>query len=628
MTLQKPIPYRIAALLTLALLATIHLAYILIRADTIPLPETGLVGQVDPDIWLRLTLVREWLMGGDWFSHAVTHTNAPIGGIDSPWTRPLDLVIAALVWLQPESIALDTRLMRAALILPLLWSTLLIAGMLRAVRMLTPMPAAAVMLGLLCVTVPMVWNYFSLGNADHHALLAVLFVWAIGGILNPNPSPRTMLISGILLGLQLWVNVEAFILIGLIYLGYGLNWLRGEVTAARHLSILAAGVAATAWIAIIIERGANGWATPIYDSISIAHAFTLSLALIVAIAVTRVRATRRRGRLIHGGAIASLALIAIGASYPALFKGPMVGMHPFILSDFLSRISEAEPFYKMSVLELMSATILPLCALILCLAPWIRPERSIYPPALSRTLAYLLVMTLLLYYTQQRWSYYLLPVAMIAIAPFLGALYAPDHADIRSRWPANMLAGLSPAQQAKKRLPITFMLLGAPILLILADAAPNIVRVLRNATIPSAINERDQCYDHARRLIRGGELTRILTTPTTIFTTTDLGAEILFFTPHRIVASNYHREGAGIQYVWNGQAMTDAAQLRTHLATRGIKALLVCPSPFATKNAIMNQLARGAKPPSWLTPIAVPLRSQIDADNPSQRARLFMVHAP
>jgi len=103
------------------LVALPHLIFVLSRWDMIPLHEGLPIGPTDPDPWLRLTLVRDWLLGGSWYSHAVSHTNTPWGGITSPWTRPLDGIIAGLVHLQPESVELNLRLMRAALMLPFLW---------------------------------------------------------------------------------------------------------------------------------------------------------------------------------------------------------------------------------------------------------------------------------------------------------------------------------------------------------------------------------------------------------------------------------------------------------------------------------------------------------------------------
>jgi len=60
------------------------------------------------------------------------------------------------------------------------------------------------------------------------------------------------------------------------------------------------------------------------------------------------------------------------------------------------------------------------------------------------------------------------------------------------------------------------------------------------------------CEARASEWIRSGALVRTLGQASQIlFAPTNIGTEILYFTPYHIIASNYHREGAGIAYVWN-----------------------------------------------------------------------------
>lgn len=622
------------AVLATLLIAVPYLLYALGKWHAMPLHEGAPTGQTDPDTWLRLTLVRDWLLGGGWYDHSVAHSNAPWGGISSPWTRPLDLVIALLVRAQPESVELGLRLMRAALLLPVLWMTLLLIGIHRAIRALLPLPSAYIMAGALIATQPMMWNYFSLGNADHHAPLSVLFLWVMGGILTPHPSRRLMLLTGMLLGLQLWISVEAMVLIAAIYLWVGLGWLRGDSARAAALAALSAGAALAALLAVAIERPRAAWLTPVYDSISVAHVIALLLCAALAALLHYVPVRHLRGRLVLAATGGAALLGGLLLTYPLLLHGPMVGVDPFIHSDFLPRISEAKPFYKISPLLLMAATLTPLLGIILCLAPWIRPDRTFYPREQSATLAFFLGVTLLLYYTQQRWSYYMLPLAVVALAPLLGALFTPEDARVRTRWPANLLAGLPPIAQMKRRLPVILALLGAPFMLLLQGAAPTVTDKLsplvRTAT-PNAAHaekQREACYRTARVLIRSGELMRALPdTPLTFLAPTDLGAEILFFTPQRIVASNYHREGAGIRYVWEADAIAAPSALQLYLRERRVNALLLCPKVGPTKDSLLQAYVQGAPLPTWLKPVPYrlpPAAADTATDDPPAPAPLLL----
>lgn len=601
------------AVLTVFAIAMMHLAYALSKWHSIPLEDGLPIGQTDPDSWLRLTLVRDWLLGGSWYDHHVAYSNAPFGGTVSPWTRPLDMVIAALASLQPETIEINLRLMRAALLLPVIWMALLVIGIQRAIRAILPLPSAYAMAGVMVATLPMLWNYFTLGNADHHALLAVLFIWAMGGVLHASPSRRLMMLTGVLLGLQLWVSVESLILIALVYGWYGLCWLRGDNSKMESLRWLASITALTSVMALVIERPAAEWRIPIYDSISIAHVAALSLAALLAWGLRMLR-TRRMAYRFGGAVLGGVAVLAaLALTYPKFFLGPMAEVHPYILSDFLPRISEAKPFYKLTLASLLAMLLVPCLGLALCLNSWLRPTHAFYSRDTARVLAFFLVGTLLLYLGQQRWSYYLLPLSIVAVAPFLAAMFTPEHALVARRWPAAQLLGFTPDAQAKRRMPITLAVLGLPFALLLIGAEPelaaNAPMNIANARYTSRLltAQRDACYRSARVLIRSGELQRLLPEPSIILAPTDLGTEILFFTHHRIIASNYHREGEGLEYVWRAEQFTNEAGLYAHLRTRGVGALLICPTIEPIEGSLLHAYLNGKPLPAWLSPIHVDL---------------------
>jgi hypothetical protein len=581
---------------------------------SIPLDHATPVGQNDPDTWLRLTLVRDWLLSGNWYDHTVWRSNAPFAAGSSPWTRPLDMVIASLVALQPDSVDLSLRLMRAALILPVLWMTLLVVGIQRAIRAMLPLPSAIMMASVFVITLPMLWNYFSLGNADHHAPLAVLFIWAMGGVLTESPSRRLMLFTGVLLGLQLWISVEALMLIAIIYCWYGVGWLRGHAGKALSLAWLSTATAITALIALLVERPSTAWLTPVYDSISIAQVYALMVSAMFAWALHILPTRTLRGRFTLAILGSALVLFVMALTYPKLLHGPMVEVDPYIFTDFLPQISEAKPFYAISPFMLTAMLLVPLVGLGLCMLSLWRKRLACYDAAYAETLAFFLAATLLLYLAQQRWSYYLLPLAIVSVAPLLGAMFTPEHPSVRGRWPACLLVGLPPKIQAKRRLPFVLAVLGLPFIFLVAGTDPDVSNdPARQGDTPKNVErlqtaQRDGCYKAARTLIRSGELARVLpSTPMTLLVPTDLGTEILFFTPHRIVASNYHRDGHAIAYVWGADKLTEEAALRAHLAARHIEAVLLCPKVGAKTQSLLQSYLAGAALPNWLRPITYTL---------------------
>lgn len=558
-----------------------------------PLPYGTTIGTSDPDPWLRLTLVRDLLTSGDWYNHAVLRSDAPYFQTTTPWTRPIDVVIAAFVKLQPSDVDLSLRLIRAALIMPVLCMGLLLLGICRAVRQLTALPIAPIAAILLVACMPMMRNYFGIGNADHHAMLAAIFVWAFGGILHPSPSVRLTMLSGLLLGLLLWISPEGMMLIGTVFGWYGVLWLVGDGEQARPLPLLTFTTALTSFVAIAIERPPQQWLEPVYDSISIVYGVILACVALVTAILFRLHLPA----LWHRAIAAGIGIVAVAACvlalYPAMIQGPLANLDPYIYSDFLPRITEAQPLWQKEALYIAAVLIYPLATFAFFTLAW-RRSNAILGRQRLLMLGYFIAVTLCLLIHQQRFFYYFGPVTIIALAPFIAALLTPEHPLVRTLWPARWLVALPANAQALRRMPLLAIVAGLQLILI--------------SQIPENKTAEQQkiraCSAIGRKLIQHGTLNALGDgEPLTLFISTNLGAEALFFTPHRIIASNYHREGKGIQYIWEADKIVPLPTLREYLASRKVDALFICPAKTSPSLSALQRLQRGAKPPAWLIPV-------------------------
>ena len=157
-------------------------------------------------------------------------------------------------------------------------------------------------------------------------------------------------------------------------------------------------------------------------------------------------------------------------------------------------------------------------------------------------------------------------------------------------------------------------------------SAPRIVSI---ATSPAEANEvtlRNECYTAARQLIRSGELDKALPPqPQNILAPTDLGTELLFFTPHHIVASNYHREGPGIKYVWSTDALTSEKELKAHLHERHIQFILSCPKVQPEEDSLLQAYVHGSRLPHWLVRVPYQLPASTVADKPTPQILPLLV---
>jgi hypothetical protein len=547
------------ALLPIAVPALAVALYRCSTLDQLPL------GIPDPDPWLRLTLVRDWLQGGSWYDHEVHRGNAPFGGMVSPWTRPLDIVIALLAKAQFWAASIDAKLLRASFLLPVLWMTLLAGGLLRAMRELRPTAGAYFLTPALLASSPMMWNYFAPGNADHHALLAALWAWALAFTIGKS---RPVYL-GIVLALMLWISPEALALIAAIYMWLGLKRLLGA--DGRFLAQVATTTALASAIALMIERPPEQWFVPLYDSISIVQVYVLTLCALLA---WWFRFTRRLGAFGLGG-IAMLG--AVWYVYPLFFHGPLAGAHPYIFSDFLPRISEAQPLWGKPAVDIGGMLLQPALALGICFC-W---RGDIASPTAAA--AFFIAITMLLFLAQVRWFYYLHPPAALVLARWLAALLAPNAPENAGYWPAAWLVRLPERDRALRRIPLYLLILAVPTALLLG-AAPEKTEAERII---------DACAKDSRKIMQSGTLNTL--PPTTFLLSTNLGTELLFFTPHHMIAGNYHRDGAAIKYVWESEDLKSLEALRGYIAERKVGALLVCPSSL-TKEVLIDPPSVSPRP--------------------------------
>lgn len=584
----------------------------------LPPAGTHLFGSSDPDPWLRLTLVREWLSGGSWYSHIVTHSGAPTDVITSPWTRPLDLVIAAFTSLQPHHLSLSDRLLHSALLLPIVWMSLFLFGLMRAVRHITTAPLAPLMTAVMLCLAPMMGNYFGTANADHHGMLAAVFACTLATLFTPSPSPRTLIATGALFGLLLWISPETMPIIAAAYGWYGLRWLMGEAVAMRQLRTLSTATILTAILALVVERPSAEWLTPVYDSLSAPLLFPLLLSALAASMLSLFPASRFASRLMLGVATSLIVLGGTYLVYPLMFAGSSAFADAYVVTTFLPSISEMHSVFDPSnSTAFIAAMLLQPMAVLVFLLLSLRNAPSLPQRTHALTLLYFLAITGALFLLHIRFYYYCYPFLVLALAPMLTALLEPDHPSLAGRWPARWLAPLNENAQATRRLPLLLILLGAPIAL--GFAAPD-------TSTPRGRNMA-ACEATAMRMLQRGDVAALLgDSPLTLFTSTNLGAHVLFFTPYRIIASNYHREGAGIRYLWEAEAIGSPAALRPYLAKRGVQALLLCPTAFGTENDVLNRLQQGALTLSWLKrlPYTPP---PLTRDEQKQREKDGITHA-
>jgi len=559
-------------------------------------PDVGYdLGPADSDVWLRLTQVRQWMAGGDFFDHAVRNTNAPYGGISIHWTRPMDVLLRFFANLMPPDFPVDVKLLLASAWLPPLLGIiafgLLMGAALRRFNHVHPVWCL-----FLLVAFSPLQQYFPPGESDHHGLLSMLWCGVIFLLMRPM-SPRAALIAGAVMGLMFWISPEALLLIGLVLLTLGVLSLR-KPAEMRSVAALSLGLAATSVIGLMVEvKPQNYFSFQAFDTLSIVFValFSFIAAGAVLLSHPAIMQLSAKRRIAAGFIVAGFALAAEVLAYPKILMGPMADADPYITHDFLKHITEAMPLYAQPASVILKHLWQPLLAgIVLGYALILRSRAGVQRQA--QMLAMLLLGTLVIVMVQGRWTYYLQPVAIVALAGFLPSL-------AQKSW--------SPFKQFEKPLRPYIAIFAVYILVIIGGSF---------ITADAQDSSLWQCQSQMRYIVQSRQLQPLLGTQAfTLYAPPEVSGDILFFTPYRIIAGVYHREGKGLHDVADIAVQENAAAAKTLLKKRGVDAVLACPASEKTESWLHSLDA--AHHPKWLTPVT----GFKFMDTPGPRPQLFLM---
>jgi hypothetical protein len=539
-----------------------------------PIRDGALFG---PDAHMRVERVERLIATQRWYDPVSPRSNAPHGET-LHWTRPLDvlLVLAALparpftdwhgalfaasVWLPP--------VLHLVTLATLLWAAAPVVG------------RALWTVGLLMVTQANTNAPFIPGNADHHSLQILLLAASIGCLvrLMPAPGRRGPAIGGGgVAGITLWISFEGMVPLGVSLAALGLLWLwRGDACALAANRRFSLAVLATITLALAIELPPGDWLAAEYDRLSMVQWVPIALA---AAFWLFARGATLRARLIFVAVGGVAWLIAVRVLDPVLFAGPLAGIDPRIRPIWFDAVSETQPLWKSEGP--------PIASLIWCLggaafaapALWFGWRRA---PAACGYLALLLAVYTGLSLFQARFVAYeaiLLPVPM---ALGLDLWFAGRRLALRVAAVFAMTLGVFVLALVVGRLEGGFARAG------LADTCNGWALARFLETPPW--NERS----------------RIILNPVY------WGAELIYHSRHRVIATPYHRNGAGIAESHAAMAATDDYIARAFIERRGVDLVALCRSgisptwdSISDAGSLYRRLLAG-NPPPWLVPVVLP----------------------
>ena len=495
----------------LAIAATFALLYIVFHAFGGFATIANFRG--DNDNLMRLVQVRDLLAGQGWFD-LHQYRMGPEGGFVMHWSRLVDAPIAFILLAAGALTGSPATAETTALVL---WPALLLLAalflLLRSVRLVggdaAVLPAVVVggaafhFIGL-----------FVPGALDHHNVQLVLTLAMLAGLLGASENPWGGALAGGAAALMLAVGMETAPYVAIGGLVAALGMLGGQPEGRRTAAGFGLTFAAVAGLAFVATVPPGAWGSASCDGYSVAQFAVAALAGAGLACVAALPLAQRSlphrlgGLLVLGLAVAGLVL----AAFPQCLSDPYAGLDPRLKTYWLSAVTEAQPLTAIlrdSISMAASYYATPLVALVVSVVALGRGGRKAW------VVAAFLGGAVLVSVWQVRGAMFAIPIATVPLAAWIGGL--------RSQAAATPSAGRSLAMVAG-------WLLSFNVLWALAASA-----VFPADDDTAAGGDETACqvasdYDRLAALPASG-----------VLAVSNLGAPVLRFTPHRVLAGPYHR---------------------------------------------------------------------------------------
>ena len=533
----------------------------------------------DPDDFLRLQQIRDFVGGQSWFDLTQRRLDPPTG-LAMHWSRLVDIPVLLFFMPLTPLVGAHAAEIVATIGAPLLTLlALMIAVAAIARRLVGHDTPTALLACLLALSAPSVFLQIHPARIDHHGWQIVLAVAAIAALMQ-REARASGIAAGVALALYLNISIEgapfAAAAIGIV----ALLWALGTESAKRLVATVVT-LAITALVSTLITAPYYRWTEGLCDAVMPAHLAALTVAAVATIAAVRLTGHRPPlARIAALGLVAALTLAAFGLIAPQCLGSPFGRLDPVVDSYWYQNVSEGMPFWRQDVLTATSMLAFPLVGLLGTIVGAVRasnPER------------------------RRRW---LVMLVMLAAAFVIGALVrrSAGVAHVLGVPGALVLIGLA-VRVAERNLAVTLrsvataaaILMLSPIMPIFAVASmisdPN--------EAPPPLAKPDPC-DRLCVLARLAKLP-----PEKFLASSELGPIVLVRTPHSVYASGYHRMVGPLRdtiLFFQGAPGPARAFMRAH----GFRRLMISPESSEARlfvkrapGGMMARLVAGLPPP-WL----------------------------
>ena len=575
-------------------LAPLHrpvlLAFALLTVLTVVMHFSSYVDYVgaDNDDVMRLVEVRDLLGGQNWFDLTQYRLGLE-GGTLMHWSRLIDLPIASLIMLFSLVMSPVMAEATALFVWPLLTVLPIFYALGLAAGVVAGQSGRLVGLALAFLFVLAV-NRFQPGSIDHHNVQMGLIATITACLILPGRLPLAHAIAGVAAALAVAIGAETTPHIAVIALIVAAQWLWLGEEMKAPASAFALSMAAVLTAVFFLTVPPARYGLVVCDALSTGF-YSLGVigagGLFLAVATTSGRGFSARLAALGLAGVATLGCAVLIA--PQCLGNPLGNLDPLLVSMWLNNVTEAQPIWTQVRVEPWTAGgfyAVPVLAMALC-ARRIWQGRDVH--------AYGVLLALL----AVSWAIALIQVRGAVFSNLLSAIpMAALVADLRTRSnadPRNLGKGLAFVGASLAAVPFIWALSGA-----LISMGVNKATGKEAGSLPA--QEENLCLTADALAPLAREPVGVVAGPSNI------GAQILRFTPHRVLSAPYHRnQGGMLTEMHAGLARpVDAVKF---LRGAGVTVVAFCKSDpqignFAAvaPDGLYAQLDKGIVP-EWLEPV-------------------------
>lgn len=300
----------------------------------------------EPDNAMRLVRVRDMLAGQGWFDNIQHRLNAP-EGTPMHWAQWIDALLAGPIAVLRPLIGQQAAEIVMAFVWPLgllglfMWLMVRISGEIGAAD---GVKREAQWTGAIIAALAFpATEKFSPGSFDHHNVELILGLAAVWGLMRLREQPRLGLMAGAALGLAMATAAEGVPMVAVGLMIAGLLWLLRPEDHARGLGQMGLGLAAVSAIMFVMLAPPADWGKPVCDAMGAPY---LGVGIVgggIALALSRLPALASRTQLRRLGAAVLLGVIGAGALvrlFPECLGGGYAALGKEMSALWMTQISE------------------------------------------------------------------------------------------------------------------------------------------------------------------------------------------------------------------------------------------------------------------------------------------------